>query len=108
MDIWVHWAEISSPKTLPLYHMNKLMSKAIDDEENFGQLRKTLHNILDWGCGPRLTELELLYPAIMEYAERQRKEAEQAALVARAAAQQLKDEKASNKRRISASGGQGL
>ncbi|KAL9012213.1 MAG: hypothetical protein Q9173_003007 [Seirophora scorigena] len=108
MDIWVHWAEIPSPKALPLYHMNKLMSKAIDDEENFGQLRKALHNILDWGCGPRLTELQPLYPAIMDYAERQRQEAEQAALAARAAAQKLKDDKASNKRPRLASDGQDL
>ncbi|KAI4096018.1 MAG: hypothetical protein LQ344_001252 [Seirophora lacunosa] len=108
MDIWVHWAEVLSPKALPLCHMNKLMSKAIDDEENFGQLRKALHNIVDWGCGPRLTELEPLYPAIVEYTQRQRKEAEQAALAARAAVQKSKDEKASNKRRRSASGGQGL
>lgn len=76
MGIWVHWAEVPSPNALPLYYVNKLMSKAIDDEENFGQPRKALHNILDWGCGPRLTERQPRYPAIMEYAERQRKEAE--------------------------------
>ncbi|KAL8909957.1 MAG: hypothetical protein Q9171_004723 [Xanthocarpia ochracea] len=70
MDIWVNWAEVPSPGALPNYHMNQLMSKAIADEEQFGQLRKTLHNILDWGCGPRFNELEPLYPDIMDYANR--------------------------------------
>lgn len=103
-EIWVHWAEVPSQGALPLYHMNRLMSKAIADEENFGQLRKTLHNILDWGCGPRLTDLQPLYPAIIDCAERQRMEAEQAAVAARVAAQKAREEKASNKRPRLASG----
>ncbi|KAL8917568.1 MAG: hypothetical protein Q9208_007851 [Pyrenodesmia sp. 3 TL-2023] len=107
MDIWVHWADVPSLNSLPLYHMNKLMSKAIDDEENFGQLRKVLHNILDWGCGPRLKELQPLCPAIVDYAERQRQQAEQAALAAKAAAQRAREEKASNKRPRVASSGPG-
>lgn len=107
MDIWVHWVDVPSPGALPLYYMNKLMSKAIDDEENFGQLRKALHNILDWGCGPRLTDLQPLYPTIMEYAERQRREAEQKAVATKASAQKSREEKASNKRPRLASAGQG-
>ncbi|KAL8935125.1 MAG: hypothetical protein Q9216_005575 [Gyalolechia sp. 2 TL-2023] len=105
MDIWIHWVDVPTPGALPLYHMNKIMSKAIDDEENFGQLRKALHNILDWGCGPRMADLQPLYPSIMEYAERQWKEAEQKTLAAKAAVQKAREEKAGNKRPRLASAG---
>ncbi|KAL8951670.1 MAG: hypothetical protein Q9222_002376 [Ikaeria aurantiellina] len=99
MDIWVHWAELPTQGALPIHHMNKLESKAIDDKANFGLLRKILHNILDWGCGSRLETLRpLLYPAMTNYAERQRKELKQKAWEQKAAAQKAKDEKAGNKR----------
>ncbi|KAL8931863.1 MAG: hypothetical protein Q9211_006682 [Gyalolechia sp. 1 TL-2023] len=107
MDIWVHWALVPVPGALPLYHMNKLMSKAIDDEENFSHLRKSLHNILDWGCGPRLTDLQPLYPSIIKYTERQRSEAKEKALATKAETKRSREEKASNKRPRLASAGQG-
>ncbi|KAL8689791.1 MAG: hypothetical protein Q9224_004560 [Gallowayella concinna] len=105
MDIWVHWAEVLSTNELPLYHMNKIMSKAIDEETSFGQLRKALHNILDWGCGSRLADLQRLYPAIQSWTEQQRKAAEEKASAEKAAKQKEKEEKTGNKRqRLSSCG----
>ncbi|KAL8993919.1 MAG: hypothetical protein Q9169_005983 [Polycauliona sp. 2 TL-2023] len=75
MDIWVHWVEVPAPGALPNYHMTKLVSKSLDDEESFGKLRKYLHNILDWGCGSRFTGLQSMYDGIVSYKERQQKKA---------------------------------
>ncbi|KAL8651195.1 MAG: hypothetical protein Q9210_003396 [Variospora velana] len=67
IELWVHWAEVPAPKEgeITVFHMTKLSSKALDDEHDFGQVRRMLHNILDWGCGARFDQLEPLYEAIM-------------------------------------------
>ncbi|KAL8704613.1 MAG: hypothetical protein Q9201_002233 [Fulgogasparrea decipioides] len=69
LDIWAHWAEVpdAKDKSKPVYHMTLLRSKAIADQENFGQSRRILHNILDWGIGARFTELTSVYEAIVRY-----------------------------------------
>ncbi|KAL8974837.1 MAG: hypothetical protein Q9197_000916, partial [Variospora fuerteventurae] len=67
IELWVHWAEVPAPKEggITVFHMTKLSSKALDDGHDFGQVRRMLHNILDWGCGARFHQLEPLYKAIM-------------------------------------------
>lgn len=108
MQIWVHWAEVPAPGAIPKYHMTKLDSYAIDNEQTFGQLRKLLHNILDYGCGDRFKEQQALYDGIISYKEKQQKQAELDAAKARAAAQKIKDDKkggkAGNKRARSSVG----
>ncbi|KAI4189852.1 MAG: hypothetical protein L6R41_001169 [Letrouitia leprolyta] len=111
MNIWVHWVEVPGPNAMPNYHMTKLVSKALDEEENFGPLRKMLHNILDWGCGPRFETLKPLYAGIVTYKEKKAKQAEQQALAAKAKAQHEKAEKEkekTNKKRARLSVGSSL
>ncbi|KAL8752071.1 MAG: hypothetical protein Q9184_005859 [Pyrenodesmia sp. 2 TL-2023] len=81
IELWVHWAEVLPEEEggMVVYHMTKLSSKALDDEQHFGQVRRMLHNILDWGCGARFDNLKPLYEAIV--AHEQRPPAESAAKV---------------------------
>lgn len=68
LELWVHWAEVfAETNTLPVYHMSLVGSRAILDEHHFRKARMALHNILEWGSGPRFEGLEPLYEAIVEY-----------------------------------------
>ena len=58
IDFWVHWAELRAG--IVVFHMNRIGSKATDDEESIPQIRKILNNIMTWGLDlktRRLTEL---------------------------------------------------
>ncbi|KAL8918609.1 MAG: hypothetical protein Q9208_007253 [Pyrenodesmia sp. 3 TL-2023] len=80
MEVWVHWAEVF-PKEQgrrPKFHMDLLASKAINDEKDFVDLRKMLHNILDWGVGKRKDELQPLHDRIVQYAKEQEEQAKEA------------------------------
>ncbi|KAL8936681.1 MAG: hypothetical protein Q9216_004807 [Gyalolechia sp. 2 TL-2023] len=74
IEVWVHWAEVPGREEdrETDFHMTKLCSRALDDEQQFGQVRRMLHNILDWGCGARFDGLKPLYEAIQSYEQRQR------------------------------------
>lgn len=76
IEVWVHWAEVPAKETggMVVFHMTKLASKALDDDQHFGQVRRMLHNILDWGCGPRFEELKTVYEAIVAYEQQQQPE----------------------------------
>ena len=50
------WAEVPTPSAILNFHMTKLDSCAIDNEQTFGPLRKILNNILDYGRGDRLKD----------------------------------------------------
>ena len=62
MEIWVHWAEVLEAGTE--FHMNMLASKSLADKHALPELRRSIHNILDWGCLTRMKELEDLYKRI--------------------------------------------
>lgn len=86
MDIYVHWAEVihtpqdqaqtrtqaqTPTSTHTLFHMTFLKGFHLRVKENLPQLRAILHNILEWGCSDRLTELQALRRNLYDY---QRKE----------------------------------
>ena len=82
IDIWVHWAEVINVDeggTAVRFHMNQVASKAINDRESFGHLRRMLHNILDWGLGERLEELKALSGRIVAFVEKKTAAAKAAA-----------------------------
>ncbi|KAL8899549.1 MAG: hypothetical protein Q9192_001517 [Flavoplaca navasiana] len=72
--IWVHWAEVKGEDDgNTIFHMTKLKQYFLDDKQHFGAIRRTLHNILDWGCGERFEGLRPLYEAIVKYDENKKK-----------------------------------
>lgn len=82
MEIWVHWAEVSRQDQTEqkqigrgvTFHMNRLASKALNDDGSAGILRKMLHNILDWGCINRDQKLSNMYDKIFAFERRQAEE----------------------------------
>ncbi|KAL8961323.1 MAG: hypothetical protein Q9193_002111 [Seirophora villosa] len=77
MEVWVHWAEVFPPEQQrrPRFHMTLLASKAVNDEKDFKDLKKMLHNILDWGVGMRKDGLQPLHDRIVEYTKEQEENA---------------------------------
>ncbi|KAI4142375.1 MAG: hypothetical protein LQ341_003233 [Variospora aurantia] len=72
--IWVHWAEVKGEDDGDTnFHMTRLKQWFLDDEQQYGSVRRTLHNILDWGCGARFEGLRPLYEAIVSYDEKKKK-----------------------------------
>ncbi|KAL9018150.1 MAG: hypothetical protein Q9185_004557 [Variospora sp. 1 TL-2023] len=73
MELWVHWAEVFAKEQhrCPKFHMTMLASKAVIDKKDFRDLKKMLHNILDWGVGMRKDGLQPLHDRIVEYAKEQ-------------------------------------
>lgn len=69
MEIWVHWAEVIP--TGVRFHMNQVASRALAEEEQVVQLRKILHNILDWGVNKRRPQLQLLHQIISSFQKAQ-------------------------------------
>ncbi|KAL8800747.1 MAG: hypothetical protein Q9182_004952 [Xanthomendoza sp. 2 TL-2023] len=68
MQTWVHWTEVPDPGVISNYHLTKLDSCAIDNEQTFGPLRKVLNNILVYGCGDWFKDQQALYDSIRVYA----------------------------------------
>ena len=81
LEIWLHWAEVHThhhdpkhpevPPKQPTFHMNCIWTSVLNDPsgQNLGSIRKTLHNIMDWGLGERLIGLRPVHDAIQRYAE---------------------------------------
>ena len=46
--IYVHWFEKLEDNT-EIFHMTRMKGYQMEDEENLAEMRKDLHNILDWG-----------------------------------------------------------
>lgn len=71
MQIWLHWMEGLGNETLR-YHMNRLTSRSLYEQDHFNELQTMLHNILRWGCLDRpILYLNELHTRLNEY---QRKE----------------------------------
>jgi hypothetical protein len=54
--IHVHWAEVTEGKVS--WHIAKVGRYNIDEEEGVRDLRRALHNILDWGLGERMATVK--------------------------------------------------
>ncbi|KAL9024249.1 MAG: hypothetical protein Q9196_006653 [Gyalolechia fulgens] len=79
IEVYVHWVEVPSDKSQePIYHMNRLRTKALADEEGLGPIRKITNNILDWGIGERFNALAGLHERIIAYARKFAKEDQEA------------------------------
>lgn len=63
--------------------MDLLASKMISDEKDFMELRRMLHNILNWGVGKRKDELQPLHDRIVQYAKEQENDAKETLAKAR-------------------------
>ena len=62
MKIFVHWAEVLDSSVT--YHMNRLATRCFEEDEQLRDLRRMLHNILNWGCNTRRNSLERLHKKI--------------------------------------------
>ena len=60
MDVWVNWAQVNEDG-VARFHMNMIASKSLTDDGALPYLRRTLHNILDWGCIERSEMLKERY-----------------------------------------------
>ena len=80
IEIHVHWVEVSGDKSQPpTYHMNRLSTKALADDEGLGPIRKLINNILDWGIGTRFDGMAGLHREIDAYSRRIAKENQETA-----------------------------
>ncbi|KAL8644430.1 MAG: hypothetical protein Q9210_007258, partial [Variospora velana] len=71
IEIHVHWVEVPNDKSqAPIYHMNRLSTKALADDEGLGPIRKLINNILDWGIGSRFDGMAGLHQEINAYARK--------------------------------------
>jgi hypothetical protein len=48
-EIWVNWYEGKGPKEPGFFHMNRIASLALNDEDSRTAIRSKLHNIMEWG-----------------------------------------------------------
>ena len=73
MEIWVHWAEVME-ESGTIFHMNRLVSRALNNDDHVVKLRKELHNIINWGCNTRRPELAQLHGKLHEHQRRETRE----------------------------------
>lgn len=81
LEIWLHWADVivpGGPKEVN-YHSNKLVTRALGEEDQLVDTRRMLHNILNWGCNTRKADLldlhERLYAHQQQETQKQLQEA---------------------------------
>ncbi|KAL8895059.1 MAG: hypothetical protein Q9207_008313 [Kuettlingeria erythrocarpa] len=80
IEIYVHWVEVSRDKSqAPIYHMNRLSTKALADDEGLGPIRRLINNLLDWGIGTRFDGMAGLHQEINAYARKIAMENQEAA-----------------------------
>ena len=103
VEIWLHWADVIAPEgieeTVVNYHSNKLVTRALGEDDQLFDTRRLLHNVLNWGCNTRKAALLKLHERL--YAHQQQE-----------TQKQLQEEKArkqepSNKKRKKSDGGPG-
>ena len=81
LEIWLHWADVivSGGTKEVNYHSNKLVTRALGEEDQLVELRRMLHNILNWGCNTRKADLlnlhERLYAFQQQETQKQLQEA---------------------------------
>ena len=64
-QLYVHWAETIS-KDEDVYHMNLVMTYALQDEDSVPQLKKGAYNILEWGIYSRKNYIKELISKVKE------------------------------------------
>ena len=62
IDFWVHWAELKSG--IAIFHMNRISSFALNNEQQIPEVRKILHNIMTWGLDLKARRLIELHEKI--------------------------------------------
>ncbi|KAL9012215.1 MAG: hypothetical protein Q9173_003009 [Seirophora scorigena] len=90
VEINVHWVELpkgnaslNKETVRPVYHMHRLKTKALADEEGLGTIRKLVNHILDWGIGTRFDGLAGLHQDLIDYSKKIDKEEQEAATAAK-------------------------
>lgn len=63
--LWLHWAEVLDDGTVR-YHMNKLISKVTDEDNDIIYMSKAIQNILSWGLHTRKPALIELHQKLHE------------------------------------------
>ncbi|KAL8942709.1 MAG: hypothetical protein Q9216_001513 [Gyalolechia sp. 2 TL-2023] len=87
IEVHVNWVEVPADRSQePLYHMNRLRTKALADEEGLGPIRKLINNVLGWGIGTRFDGLVGLHKEIIAYARNVAKEEKEVAAAVTATA----------------------
>ena len=65
MEISIHWAEISTDGVR--YHMNELVTRVFREDDHLVDLRRMLHNIINWGCNTRRKDLDTFHRKLHEF-----------------------------------------
>ncbi|KAL9128680.1 MAG: hypothetical protein Q9217_002673 [Psora testacea] len=65
MEISIHWAEIT--KDGVRYHMNELVTRVFREDDQLVDLRRMLHNIINWGCNTRRKDLDTFHRKLHEF-----------------------------------------
>ncbi|KAL9041536.1 MAG: hypothetical protein Q9214_004077 [Letrouitia sp. 1 TL-2023] len=65
IHIWVHWAEGRAGRSTR-FHMNRVFTKTVFEEDSLAAIRRVLHNILQWGLIDRATHHRTLYKTICD------------------------------------------
>lgn len=66
INFWVHWADVKAKDKIA-FNMTRLETIAFMASDALGQLRRIIHNILDWGCITRTTDLENLHERLLQF-----------------------------------------
>ena len=77
LEVWVHWYE--ETKDDQRFHMNRIASKTLNDLSALIEMRRILHNIMEWCAVSRTQQQEELHQLIHDYARRQLKETQEVA-----------------------------
>lgn len=62
LSIFVHWAEVADGCVT--YHMHRLATRCLEEDDQLRELRRMLHNILNWGCNTKRRDWEVLHEKI--------------------------------------------
>ena len=70
VEFWVHWYEGKGPGQLGKFHMNRLASRNLVEEEQREDIRRKMHNIMEWGGihGHRYRDRKALHESIHTFA----------------------------------------
>ena len=70
VEFWVHWYEGKGPEPAGKFHMNRLASRNLVEEEHREDIRRKMHNVMEWGGihGHRYRDLKALHESIHAFA----------------------------------------
>lgn len=70
VEFWVHWYEGKGPGQLGKFHMNRLASRNLVEEDHREDIRHKMHNIMEWGgiYSHRYQDMRVLHESIHAFA----------------------------------------